>query len=127
MWKCFSSLKKYIHVRVMMITVLIIVKFLAWTVNAKFNLILYLLIISILKYYRGVMVTTIFPKQKNKKKTASSAKMWSLETVNKLSLSILMRYSREPLILFLIQNNWKTMKNSRLDSGKLKRKKNQLC
>ena len=108
----------------MMIT-LIIVKFLAWTVSAKFNLILYLLIISILKYYRGVMMTTIFPKQK--KKTASSAKMWSLETINKLFLSILMKYSREPLILFLIQNNWKTMKNTRLDSGKLKRKKNQLC
>ena len=73
-------------------------------------------------------MTTIFPKQKKREReTASSAEMWALETINKLFLSILTKYSREPLILFLIQNNWKTMKNPRLDSGKLKRKKNQLC
>ena len=55
-------------------------------------------------------MTTIFPKQKKRERerereTASSAEMWALETINKLFLSILTKYSREPLILFLIQNN----------------------
>ena len=54
--------KKYIEMWVMVIMMLINVKFLAWAVSSRFNLILYLFIISILNYYWEVMMATIFLK-----------------------------------------------------------------